>query len=1248
MDNFDLLAAAATNAKTRRVGLSKKGLIGELDRLLCSPHVLVVAAALRDPAGNRDFPKALVPRFGLREALAPLRDAMPLLRRRAEQDRREGFLEQLPRLAPRVEGLHRLAAGNPRLLVFLYECLGRQRIPELVELVQQIVDVLTPMYQDVLDARLNRGQAAVLENLVQMGGVGRAGDVAARMFVDGATVRDALGELCALGLVLRRADQDLPGEPDDSGKAQVYRTHPPLFQVWYEMRFLPQGSSQYLVRFFSLLVELHEAREALAELDGLSPGSCCVLQEVLDVLDPEWREIRREHVQETLAGGGTLREAQEALTEALAATPAQRWHRRTGLLMVRSQVRERLGDYPAAEQDLAAAEGEVPEAGDTETRVKLALARSRHHHGRWELERAEAAARLAVAYADALATSCRAALQALGRIRLSALLQTRRDFQAAIDLGREAVDLGRDSGDSAVAADAHTALGDAYRADGRVGPACHQHEAALGEATRADDVGRMVRALVRLVDAAIGSGEAANAKDYARRAVVLAQERGDDEHQADALIALAQTESRQDAAASRSLFSRAHRQAHASGAHWSETAALLLAGGHEMRCGENDRAIGLLTDALRLAVQPAGSRIAARIRLALGDAHARVGDPEKAEEHLALAREWYAAVQDREAEAECLWRLGHLAGRVGDTRRVAECYGSALALAEPPQLERRHLAGLIGVLFQTVEAAVRAERLSDAESGVDAAAPGASHGLAAELLAGFTTHLLVPALRASRGNASVVADLLRRLVRHPAFDATQTALRPLHALLRYYEQGCSQAALDELGPTELALVVRPLIERIERPQLARGRELVQAGAHDQARDVLATAVAEDPADDDARLLLAQALLRLGDLDGAGDHADVLLRALPPLAEAVLPKARLLRAQARPEEALAVLDGLTARNDPPAEALDVEAELLLELGRLEDRTRSLARRLEIAEDATERSRVALRLVATWLALGDPEQARRRLPADDPEVLDGLLGLRREVLLVVTALLERDPAAAREHAAAALLLAADRPPGTADDPFEPRLGTPILERLDERDRVFLGALLRALTRRQDPVRFAEEYLGQAEVEALLARVDEEASGALAALADGRIQVFEDLLRVGTRSVAPAAALTALGGAFAEQPPARREMLTALFLEALDRGEPPTVVAAFGALGQNFRRLEAADRKRALTSIVARAVQEDADPELREQGLDVLGALYPNLDAGEQETVRAGLAPLRGHQSGRILATIFDSAADQEEAP
>ncbi|HEV3073308.1 MAG TPA: tetratricopeptide repeat protein [Thermoanaerobaculia bacterium] len=386
LDNFDELAIAAVSGRQRGRGSSSARLAGELRRLVDHPSFLLVATALRAPARRREFPAGLLDRFAEPIRVTPLASAMDLVRKRAALAGREADLLRQPGYSSRIAGLDRLAGGNPRLLVYLYDSLDALPSRDLPQVVQRLVDDLTPMYQDVIDRLLNRGQAAVLESLAARGGVGRVKEIAASTFLDEQTVRTFLGDLCELELVTRHADLaslDV-AERRGAGRERVFRTFPPLFQIWYEMRHLHRESSIFLVHFLSLLVEEQEARRFAEEVRGSGRPRdelLTLVEGALDLLDTSWSDLRRDCIDLVLARGGTLRDAVAELDRRLATGGEAR---SLPLLVLRSELRQRLGDPAGAKSDLENAEQALTSDGAVEQRVRLKAAQSRL--ARWSAE----------------------------------------------------------------------------------------------------------------------------------------------------------------------------------------------------------------------------------------------------------------------------------------------------------------------------------------------------------------------------------------------------------------------------------------------------------------------------------------------------------------------------------------------------------------------------------------------------------------------------------------------------------------------------------------------------------------------------------------------------------------------------------------------------------------------------------------------------------------------------------------------
>src|SRR5579864_210074 len=453
LDNFDELAIAAVSGRQRRQprrGSPSALLAEELYRLVEHPSFLLVATALRAPARRREFPAKLLNRFAEPIRVAPLAGGMELVRKRAALAGREADLMRQSGFSSRIAGLDRLTGGNPRLLVYLYESLESLPSLDLPRVVLRLVDDLTPMYQDVIDRLLNRGQAAVLESLAARGGVGSVKDIAKSTFMDEQTVRTFLGDLCELELVRRPADLPFPEieVSRGAGRETVFRTFPPLFQIWYEMRHLHREGSTFLVHFFSLLVEEQEARRLAEEVRGSGrPGGelLPVLSGVLDLLDTSSSDLRRECIDLVLARGGTLGDAVAELDRLLARGGEPRSF---SLRVLRSELRQNLGDLEGARADLADAEQTLDPDGAIEQRVKLKVAQSRLARWSAQLERAlefardasEAASQVVSAKAleiKALAWLAESqALGALGKIRQALELSQRADQAVTSDDSR--------------------------------------------------------------------------------------------------------------------------------------------------------------------------------------------------------------------------------------------------------------------------------------------------------------------------------------------------------------------------------------------------------------------------------------------------------------------------------------------------------------------------------------------------------------------------------------------------------------------------------------------------------------------------------------------------------------------------------------------------------------------------------------------------------------------------------------------
>jgi tetratricopeptide (TPR) repeat protein len=1320
LDNFDELAIAAVSGRQQGRGSSSAHLAGELRRLVEDPSFLLVATALSAPARRRGFPASLLDRFAEPIRVRPLAGAMELVRKRAALAGREGNLMRQPGFSSRIVGLERLTGGNPRLLVYLYESLDALPSLDLPQVVQRLVDDLTPMYQDVIDRLLNRGQAAVLESLAARGGVGRVKDIATSTFLDEQTVRTFLGDLCELELVVRHVDLSFSdGEERRGGRETVFRTFPPLFQIWYEMRHLHRESRFFLVHFLSLLVEEQEARRFAEDVrgSGRPDGELLpVLSGVLDLLDTNSSDLRRECIDSVLARGGTLRDAVAELDRRLAADGAARSF---SLLVLRSELRQLLGDPAGAKADIDLAEQALVTDGAVEQRVRLKVAQSRLARWSAQLRRALELAKEASEEASQVVSAKALEIKAFAWLAESQALSALGDIRQGLELAQRA-DQAMTSGDLRLKLMIDLALaqqlsltGESEEAKRRLDRAHgfsldlqdHRAEALtlLGLGRLAQDRGdyskaEMIFEETRILCRRIGErpteaaalrnlgivryvlGDLEGARERYLASLDLSTAIGDSWGIADAHTRLVELDIFQERfeeaeghVASVLAFSRSSSNL------GLEAVALLQLCEIRRNLGDLEVALAVAQRALALAREGGNLKLQLPALFGMGTVLATLGAVDDAalsfEEALLLSQK----VGDRLKTAELLNNLAGVSYNRGQIER-AEMYASqSLTLARElafPAGEARALDGL-GVVALATDNASRAlayfEEAHQIIQRLGGSDPTTSHrmgallALAAQSLASseplaaearfkaaskiggstdpasflqvLVSYLLIPELRRSRASAPPILAMVQQLAGDPKFSGRElaTSLAPIRALLSYYRGASAEAAVKDLGTPEIELF-RLLHERVERPDLAKARRLVDDQSAAAARTILEPIVTSEPHNLDAALLLGQALLADGDLVGTEREAEKILRAQPHRRDAVLLAARAAEGRGDFQRSIALIEELTKRSQGP-EDLRVLAALLRRAGFLAEAAATLRRLNPTPELGVE-------LASVYVMAGELDRAALVLPsADTDSGMDAHQALFADLLRVLLALLAGESETARRHASGALRRAASLPPGK-----HLALAPDFMARLQgiagSRELRLFKKLLAAISHRVPAEDFAAEFLGAAEVAELTRRLAETGEAALSALKRGDLASLEDLARLSTHSLGPRGALIALGESFAELPPVERGVAHSILMEALRAASGAEALAALGALGANFSRLTPDERARSLEAILALAAG-GAEPESREGAIRVLNVLYPHLAPAERDAVRERLTDIRHDHSSPALAEFFRETVPTTES-
>ncbi|MEW6666109.1 MAG: tetratricopeptide repeat protein [Thermodesulfobacteriota bacterium] len=558
-----------------------------------------------------------------------------------------------------------------------------------MEIVERLVDALTPMYQDVIDRLLNRGQAAVLEMLAANGGVGRAKDIAESTFQDEQTVRTFLGNLCDLGLAVRSPGLDLPGQARKEPSREVYyRLHPPLFQIWYEMRHLGRKQGLYLVRFFSLLTEPDEARRSVTELKRPEAPVTAqrlvhLMEEVADLLDEDWKAISDEFVRDPLRKGGTLRTSLEALDKAIYEVNEEQVNRCIGLHVIRGDVRSRLGDTKGAFADLETALRLVAEINDTETIVKVKCATSSLSDEMGQARRALELAEEAASLSPSITSPRRDALQGIALASLAAAHASLSDYSNAIEEAKRAIALAEQEGSSSLLARGIQILANCHLSKGEFTESRAHGERALAIRQEIGDRSGEAASLNNLGNVFRSTGDYARAREYYEKSLAIQQEIGDRSGEAHSLGNLGGVSfSTGEYGRARACFEKSLAIRQEIGDRSGEANSLNNLGGVSFSTGEYGRARAYFERSLAIQ-QEIGDRSGEANSLNnLGNVFRFTGDYGHACDYFAKSLAIRQEIGDRSGEANSLNNLGNVFRFTGDYGHACDYFAKSLAIRQ--------------------------------------------------------------------------------------------------------------------------------------------------------------------------------------------------------------------------------------------------------------------------------------------------------------------------------------------------------------------------------------------------------------------------------------------------------------------------------------------------------------------------------------------------------------------------------------
>ena len=216
-----------------------------------------------------------------------------LARKAVHEDKRElaDFL-RTPLGRARARAIHHLAAGNHRAYVVLFDFLDKESLDDLVRPFMDMVDDLTPYYQDRM-RQLPPAQRKIVEFLCLQGKPATIKDVSTPCLMSHQTAAKQIGELHAAGFVSRtRIGRNTFCELSEplmricievkDNKTRHFRLFVEFLRHWFTNRELGRrhvafqhgGHGAGHVRG-EALIELGRPADAIAAFDELLPMNCC-------------------------------------------------------------------------------------------------------------------------------------------------------------------------------------------------------------------------------------------------------------------------------------------------------------------------------------------------------------------------------------------------------------------------------------------------------------------------------------------------------------------------------------------------------------------------------------------------------------------------------------------------------------------------------------------------------------------------------------------------------------------------------------------------------------------------------------------------------------------------------------------------------------------------------------------------------------------------------------------------------------
>ena len=179
-----------------------------------------------------------------------LDEAIELLRRKAELEGRRDLAEALdtPTGRARVRAIHHIVGGNHRAYIVLSQYLTKESLDDLVAPFMNMVDDLTPYFQERMRSLTSPLQRKLVSYLCKQRRPSAVRDIARLALVQPQSAAKQLGELAKSGLVQKTS----------RGRESYYELSDPLMRICIEVR---DNRAGYVESFVELLRHWFSSRE---------------------------------------------------------------------------------------------------------------------------------------------------------------------------------------------------------------------------------------------------------------------------------------------------------------------------------------------------------------------------------------------------------------------------------------------------------------------------------------------------------------------------------------------------------------------------------------------------------------------------------------------------------------------------------------------------------------------------------------------------------------------------------------------------------------------------------------------------------------------------------------------------------------------------------------------------------------------------------------------------------------------------